>query len=293
MGPHSQHIPKAAGYAVLSAVVYSALSLIVKLIGTQATTDQVLFARYLIGCLILLPWAVLRRKELYPVAEPFQLVKRSICSLLSVGCFFYTLRFLPLGNALVLYNTYPLFIPVIAWALHKIRTPHKMWIGIITGFLGVLMILRPDPESFHPQSVIGLASGVFAAVALIYVRFMTKTASTFQILFYTNFICLLATLALLPFAGGWPSFFLWDRFAFLGAAGIVYLYFNTLSLAKAPARLVAPIMYLTIALGLAADYFVWGLLPDGWSFLGIVCIIAGGVLTLVFGQKELKNFSGK
>lgn len=290
---HKQHIPLAVIYTVLAALCFSLMSLMGKLIGEQASTDTVLFARYVVSLVLILPWVIKNPRDALRVSQPMKLMTRSALTLLALGCFFYALRFISLGDALVLNNTFPLFIPLIAWAFHRIRTPHKMWIGIVLGFFGVVLVLRPGPQFFHAASLIGLASGAFGAFSFIVIRFMTKAVPLIQILFYNFFICFLITGLLLPF--GWTA--LSERTLVLllgvGVFGFAYQYFSTLFLAKASVRITSPLMYLCIVFGVAADYLIWEIVPGAWSIAGMLCIIAGGILTIFFGQKEIRPDSFK
>jgi len=285
---HKEHIPLGVLYTLLAALSFSLMSLLGKLIGQSASTDTVLFARYIVSVIFLAPWIIRNPKETLRIHEPGKLFARSAFTLLSVACFFYSFRFLSLGDALVLNNTFPLFIPLLAWVVHRIRTPHKMWIGISLGFIGVIFILRPGSGFIHPAALFGLASGIFAAISYIIVRFMTKSIPIVQILFYNFLICGLITGALLPI--GWIHFSgkTWLFLSGVGVFGVVYQAFSTLGFAKAPVRLTSPLMYLTIVFGVIADFFIWGIVPDFWSLLGIACVIAGGILTIYFGQKEFR-----
>jgi len=285
---HRQHIPTAAAYAVLAALSYSLMSLFVKLVGERLSTDQVLFGRYVIGLALLSPWVLARRREALKTGHFFKFFIRSFWALLSVGSFFYALRYMPLGNALVLNNTFPLFIPIVTWMAHKIRTPRKLWIGIGLGFLGVAFVLHPQPQAFHLASLIALASGIFAAITLVYIRFMTKETSTFQILFYNFLICSGVTALFLPFDWVAPTgaVLLW----LFGAAifGLIYQYCSTAAIAKASVRLISPLLYLSILFGMVADALIWKLIPDALSIAGAVCIVVGGILTILLGKKEIQ-----
>ncbi len=285
---HVQHVPKAALYGILTSLALALISVFVKIVGERASIDTILFVRYWISFIIILPWALKKPRELLVIGAPGKLILRSAMSLLAIFTFFLSLKSIPVGDALVLNNTYPLFIPIIALVFHKIRTPHKMWYGIAIGFLGVIAALQPNPQSFTIGSLFALASGIFFAFAYVMIRFMTKAFSTVQILFYNFLICGLLTIPFLPI--GWVHFN-WEvglLLVLIALLSVSYQFFSTIALSKAPARITSTFMYLSILFGVIADYLLWDIVPNTWSFVGIFLIILGGIVTIYFGQKEMK-----
>ncbi|HUD01370.1 MAG TPA: DMT family transporter [Rhabdochlamydiaceae bacterium] len=287
---HEQHLPTSILFAVLAAVSFTLMSLLGKFIGDRASTDTVLFARFAISLFILIPWIIKHPHATLKVAHPKKLIWRSCFSLLSFACFFYALRFISLSNAIVLNNTFPLFVPLAALVHSQVQTSRKVWMGIIVGFLGVLLVLQPDIHVFQPYALIALASGIFGAIAIVMIRHLTKTVSTLQILFYYFAFNTVATAIVLPFQ--WqtlPSDILMLLLG-VGIFGALYQLFSTLCYAKSPVRLISPIMSVCIvSSGLIADFFIWREFPNLLGFAGIVLIVIGGTLSIYFGQKELAS----
>jgi drug/metabolite transporter (DMT)-like permease len=287
---HKQHLPTSILFAVIAALSFSTMSLFGKIIGDRASTDTVLFARFAISLIILIPWIIRRPHAALKVAHPKKLLWRSCFSLLSFACFFYSLRFISLTNAIVLNNTFPLFVPLAALVHSQAKTSRKVWLGIIVGFIGVLFVLQPDVHFFQPYSLIALASGIFGAVAIVMIRHLTKTVSTLQILFYYFVFNTAATAVVLPFQ--WQSFSSDILMLLLGVGlcGALYQLFSTLCFAKAPVRLISPILSIVIvAGGLFADFLMWHEAPNFFGFIGISCIVLGGTLSIYFGQQELAS----
>ncbi len=54
------------------------------------------------------------------------------------------------------------------------HTPHKVWLGIVLGFIGVGLVLKPAPGFFQVASIFGLASGILAVIAVMIIRGLTK-----------------------------------------------------------------------------------------------------------------------
>lgn len=284
---HEQHVGRGVFFAILAALSFTLMSLFGKIIGDLASTDTIIFFRFFISLILLTPWIVKDPKAVLHIAKPMTIISRSLFTLLAFVCFFYALKFIPLSNALLLNNSFPLFVPIAVWLMAGHRTSYKVWSGIVLGFIGIALVLQPGSGFFQFASVIGLASGILAAIAIVIIRRLTKIAPVTQILFYNFLICSILTALFLPL--GWQSF---DRRTFLfliavGVFGAAYQLFSTLSYAKAPVRITSPLLFLCIPFGVIADWLFWHKIPDLFALIGMACVIAGGVITIYFGQKEI------
>jgi drug/metabolite transporter (DMT)-like permease len=263
------------------------MTLFSKLLGTDVSTDTILFARFAMSFIVILPWIFKHHKTAFTFSQPLKIFLRSLLTLMGSACFFYSLKDISSTNALLLMNTYPLFIPLFLLALHKIHTPHKVWIGILIGFAGITLVLTPKALFSNAAFLLALSSGVLFAGSIIAMRFLSKSAPLLQILCYNFLIGTLASAVLLPW--GWKSPSLQNCLFLLGVGvfGAIAYFISAIAYAKAPVRITAPISFLSIVLGMFADWWLWGITPDLLNSTGIFCVILGGILTIYFGQKEI------
>ncbi|MBI3259129.1 MAG: DMT family transporter [Ignavibacteriae bacterium] len=284
---HEQHTLLGITFTILAAISFTFMSLLGKIIGERASTDMILFARFFISLILILPWVVKKPQQIIHITHPSKIIFRSLFTFFAFVCFFYSLQFISLADALLLNNTFPLFIPLVTWCLLKAKTPHKVWMGIIVGFIGIALVLNPDPKLFQPISLIALFSGILAAIAIVVIRSLTKTTPTLQILFYNFLICSILSGIALPFR--WKSLNINTLLLLFGVGlfGASYQFFSTLSFAKAPVRLTSPLMFLCIVFGVIADFIIWKHNPTLLTLIGMLCVVLGGIITIYFGQKEL------
>lgn len=73
----------------------------------------------------------------------------------------------------------------------------------------------------------------------------------------------------------------------VGISGAVYQLCSTLSYAKTPVRITSPLMFLCIPFGVLADWLIWHKIPDSFTLVGMGLVIAGGIVTIYFGQREI------
>ncbi len=283
-------------YAIGSAFSFAVMSLLVKLIGNHLPITVILFARFGLSLILILPW--LLRDKTFKVSlrlqKPVMFFLRSLMPLCSLSCTFYAIKFIPLVDALLLNSTAPLFVPLIALLITGARTPFKAILGIMLGFVGVAIILNPGHELLQLPSVIALSAGLFAAIAIVLLRLLSKIYTTNELLFY--YFSTAALISGIAAAIQWQTpenGHLWLLLLGVGIFGTLYQVLATLSYSKAPVRLMSPFMFFMIIFGGLFDWALWGQIPTLETISGMLLIIAGTIITIYFGQREIHSTSHK
>lgn len=170
-------IHKAFIFAGISSLFNSAMLFFVKLGRPTITLPVLILFRFLISFLFVFATSFFIHSE---SGAPFSIksahcplqVVRALCGLASVWCYFYSVSQLSLANTTVLFNTAPLFIPLVAlfWGRFPLVLPV---IGLICmGFVGVILILHPTTSFINGYALIGLLSGFLAAVTYVANRYL-------------------------------------------------------------------------------------------------------------------------
>lgn len=144
--PHysqSKNIKLGVLFALLGSFCNATMSVFVKLIGTGQSTASVTFARFAVGLIIISPWILLTEKNLWSTTHLGKLFVRSVTTLLAIATFLYALKYIPLTTTVVLNNTFPLFTPILAFILLKVKSPPIQWASVVIGFIGVVLVLQP------------------------------------------------------------------------------------------------------------------------------------------------------
>ena len=291
---HKQSIPLGILYAILSAFFFAAMSVFVKKASPELPTSMLLFFRFGTSFILLLPWILTDSSFSLKVAEPGRYILRILASLLALFLLFYTIKFIPLTDGLMLNNTAPLFVPIIAWVLVRATISKKAIIGIVIGFIGVGIILHPSIAVFKPVSLLALIAGVLASLAIVQMRLISKTSSTKQMLFY--YFLVSAVISGIFAAIQWRSpanASLWWYLAGIGLFGTLYQVFATFSYVTAPVRLMSPFTFLIVVFGALFDWLIWNNAPTWATLGGALLVIIGSIMTVVFGHKEIKSNSLK
>jgi drug/metabolite transporter (DMT)-like permease len=242
--------------------------------------------QYGISFLVFVPWAAgagwlhLRTEHLW--LQLFRSLAGSVCQLL----FFMAVESIPLLDSVLLSNAAPLFIPIVVYIWFRKSVAPLVWVSLLIGMAGIVMIIKPGPQMFHnPASLIALIAGLFSALALVATNKLAETEPPVRILIY-NFG--LSTLLLVPFCiWAWKPLTAKQWLLLLGV-GIFYAlqYLIILAYRYASAAELSPFNYTVVIFSGLLGWRFFGNVPDIAAVAGTILICAGGILSIRAGHAE-------
>ena len=277
---HTDNLKRGALYLIASGLLFACSGAMVKVASARLPNEMVVFFRSALGLLALSPWLWRRGWGALKTRHPFAHLWRGLCGLGAMYCYFYAIAHMPLGEATLLNYASPLFIPFLAFLLLGEGVSRRLWFAIGVGFVGIVLILKPGLDLFRPVSLVGLASGLFTAFAMVGIRRLTRSESASRIVFYFSLVCTVGSAAPLAWAWRTPEPELWALLILIGAVASLAQLLLTRAYAHAPAAQVGPFTYSTVVFATFIGLVFWGEVPDVYSFLGAVLVVAAGVLTL-------------
>lgn len=265
-----------SGFILTAATSYACMGAFVKF-GKKIPDEQLVFMRNFVCLLLLLPWILIPKpKPLETKVFPNHLI-RGIAGLLNMYCFFFSIHYIILTDAMLLNNTMPLFIPLVLLLWKRKKITLKLIPGLIIGFLGVILILQPGRTLFHPAAFAALASGLFMSISMAGIRELGRDEPVYRILFY--YFLISSTISALLLTWGWQNQSLegWMLLLGVGTFAFVYQFFLTRGYQYAPAQKISPLIYFAVILSGMFDWIFWGKKPDIFSFVGIGLVIVGAI----------------
>jgi drug/metabolite transporter (DMT)-like permease len=231
------------------------------------------------GSLIVLFTLLALRPELRVHALPRRMglnLTRNLVHYASQYGWSLSLTLLPLATVFALEFTMPAWTALLAvWLLHERMTPSRLGV-VVFGLIGVLVILRPGIASFNPASVLVLAAAFGYAITMITTKQLTRTETTFGIIFWMAVIQFPISLL-----GSDPSFVTRfdarDILPLLGvaSAGLSSHYCLSNAFRAGDATLVVPLDFMRIPLIAVIGWAFYGEALDIFVLLGALIIIAG------------------
>jgi drug/metabolite transporter (DMT)-like permease len=260
------------------------MNALVKWYSQHYSSMQLLFYRNIIGLLIFITIVAAHGgKSLLQTQRPMGHFWRGVLGTSSLGLSFYCYYHLPLGTAVSIVLTYPLFVALFSkWYLGE-SMPRQFWLYLLLGFAGVVLISQPTMGGEWWIIALGLLNALLWAMARMTTRSLTRTDKSVTISFYYLLIGSIGpAVFLLSIPDQWQPLQQSDCIGLLmlGSMGAIAQLLLTRALALAPAWRVAPLEYSLLLWAIGFDWLWWDKLPAFASLVGAALIAVVGVSLL-------------
>ncbi|MBP2311026.1 DMT family transporter [Azospirillum soli] len=272
---------QAIGCFLLAILLFAGMDTLIKYLSAGYPVAQLMFVRSAVAVLLVGGisiarggWSGMRTRR--PLAH----VWRAFAGLLSMGCFFYAFKHLPLAEVYVLSFAGPLFITALSMPLLGEPVGWRRWAAVLVGFGGVVVMARPEADAPLLPVLVGLAAAFFYALAMIAVRGLSRTESNTAIVVYLLLTTTVVSgIAAVPVwqAPGLADAGLMLLVGTLGAGAQVLM---TQAFRLAPAAVVAPFEYTGMIWATLFGFLVFGDVPTPTVLTGAGVIIASGLYIL-------------
>lgn len=218
-------------YACIAFLMGTLMSAAVKWIGDDLPLLQIIFLRFLVGIIFLVPICWKKEKNtILNITNWHKHLFRAILGIIAIGCFYYSLNQVSLVNYATLHHIYPLFVLLLSYFFLKEKIKLSQWIAIVLGFLGILIITKPTLDSSLIPVVVLLFGSCIAAASDILVKSLTKTESSFKIVLSFFGISTLFLGSFMPFIWVNPAnSYVWIGILVVGLSGVSMQYLLTQS----------------------------------------------------------------
>ena len=275
---------RGAAWLLASALMFSVMNGLAKLLGDQLHPFQVAFFRCLFGFLPLAPF-LLRAgaQQIWPRRPGLQVV-RSVAGILTMLTLFWSLAHLPLALAVAIFFTKPLFMVGLAVAFLGERVRWRRWLATGIGFVGVLVMLRPG-GGIGVAALAALAGAFGMGVVLVLVKKLTASETPTAMVFWFLAAGAVGTLPPALAVWQWPSGTQWLLLAALGGIGGGAQILATRAYRVGEATVITPVDYFQLLFSAVIGIAVFGEVPDGWTMAGAAIVVAS---TLYIVEREAR-----
>lgn len=282
--------PVAGGLLVLtSALLFAGVGALVKVASADLPTEVIVFSRNAVAMAFLLPWLAIRHQKVGLKTNCLHLhLLRAAAGLSAMYCFFIALKLLRLADAMLLCYTLPIFIPIIEWFWLKEPVSRQTKIAVMVGFIGIALVLKPGFGLFQAAGLVGLASGLLAALAIVGIRRMTVTEPVVRVVFY--FTVFGTLVSAIPLAWAWENPegpLLWVLCA-MGVLAIMAQTCLTKGYSLAPAGQVGPFSYGNVVFAALMGWVFWGETLDTLTLVGAVLTCSAGIIATYRSERHIK-----
>ena len=226
---------------------------------------------------------------------------RGLLSAASVFCFFYAASHIPLGIAAILFNTTPIFIPLLAILFLKEHTSFPVYAGIVISLIGVVVALHPGFNGLiSVGSFIGLTAGFLMAISQVMLRSLSRRKeSVDKIVFYQYLMCVVSALIIigvetmlsgrhigtLVHINMKDLFFVIAMLLILGILGFFAQRVLTKAFQYMAAAKLAPFLYVSVPISSIIGWVIWRQQFTISNGIGTILVVFG--ICIISFEKQL------
>jgi drug/metabolite transporter (DMT)-like permease len=279
-------ILRGLGLVTIAMIVLPGQDTIAKYISDSVSPGQITWARFLLQAVFTLPFLLYAQgsRGLVP-NRLWPNVLRGALIAGSATLFFTAIKFMPIADALAIFFIEPFILTILSAVIDKEHVGWRRRIAVITGFVGVLIVVQPSWSVFGPFALVpALGGSLFACYALLNRRLAAfDTPLTMQFTAGVSALLVLTVVLAVGEAARIPDL----APSSLGAREVGFLIlmgvFGTSghllfvhAARLAPSSLIAPMQYVEIVAAAVFGYLVFGDFPSAWKWVGIAVVVASG-----------------
>ncbi|HCU06178.1 MAG TPA: hypothetical protein DIC42_01145 [Holosporales bacterium] len=268
-----------------------------KFVSKETPTAIIVFYRILIALIWLSP-IIIKNGGFYLLKSKISHIHiiRGILTALTTGCTYYAYRYLPLGTATSIGLSGPLFITVMAVLFLKEKLTIKKIVCILSGYVGVIIIVKPGSVNLSADLTLALMAAVIGNLLIaghvILLKVVSKTDSALTILLYNTLVPLLC----------WGGYILTDTHLYnycyaipiqdlqflmgIGLAGLSLQFCYTKAITFEDASFVSPLEYIRIVMAIPLGILVFNETFNIYVIIGAAIIMASTYSLLKLEQSS-------
>ena len=266
-------------FMCLASTFFPLMNGLVKLMSQRYSSEQVVWARTF-GHLILVLLVLLPRygTGIVKTQRPGLQILRSCMLLASTMLYFTAIKFISIAQASAISFLTPLLVMVLAGPMLKEKITPARAMGVVVGFIGVLVVVRPGSAVFQPAALLIVANSFCYAIYQLLTRRVAGTDRPETSVVYSALVGSVLMSLVVPFSWTTPTGLV-DCLLLgsLGALGALGHYCLARAMTYAPANFVSPFSYWQMVGSVAVGYLMFAEFPDLFTWLGTALIIAAGL----------------
>ena len=227
--------------------------------------------------------------------KPLLLIFRGTIGFAALLAYFYDMAHIPLGVAVTYNKTSPLFLAFFAWLFLGEKLPKSAILALIFGFLGIVLIAKPDGFALSKYDMLGIFSGIGAALAYTSIKELKNyydtrvIALSFMLAGTIGPIILMIIAQFIQVDGDFdfilakfimPKTIDWIYIVVVGISATISQLLMTKSYSITKAGIAGTITYTQILFAVLIGTILGDKFPDFYTMLGMVLIVIAGLLVL-------------
>ena len=287
---------KAIAIILLAIFLFDVMGAIIKHLGARYPAQQLSMLRNVFG-LIPSVLVLFYSRAWRESGRPVRLVQWKLAIArggfvtIAQFCFYLSLIHLEFATASTIAFSGALFVTLLSIPILGHRVGIWRWSAVGTGFVGIVLVMRPDAGSFNVYALLPVCAALGYAASSVTAQLFDKSVPTALINLYALAGALAGAIMLVVFTGGYVEVVTYQDWLWLLAMGIaggsaVFCLVTAYRL-TAPSNL-APFEYFSIPFAFLLGWVFFDETPFHRLIPGVFLIIGGGLL-IVWRERKAKT----
>ena len=220
-----------------------------------------------------------RISDILNTKQPYIQFSRGVILSLNNCLVVYTFTLLGLVETHAIIACYPLIVAGLSVPFLGERFGWRRWMAIFTGFIGVIIILRPNTNVITEGSIFAIVGAIMFAVYLILTRYVSRSDTAITSFFWTGIggTVTMSIISLFIWDDILKEDYLWLLLMCVLSAGSHFMMVKTLQVAEA--SVVQPFSYLQLVFGSIIGVTIFSESIDLMIIVGALVVIGSGLFT--------------
>jgi len=301
-----ENTPKAIFLIIVGMSSVAFQDTLIKYLSSETNIFLILLFRASLGIIFLSIFLKIKKEPLiFKTNYPFLTIIRVLLFYSAFILYFFSLTKLSLATAVTLFFVSPFFITILSMIFLNETIGLRRWIALLIGFIGVILVMDPKINDFNIYATFPVICALFYALTMIIQKITSSEDNLYSQVFHIYIAATVLSIITGLFIGGgyyydssndhyqfifraWSlnNIYIIFSLLFIGIMGFISFLciFQAYRIGSPPS--VAPFEYILIVLSLLLSWIIWNETLNLKGYLGLLCIVFGGIYTLIRERKK-------
>ena len=292
-----QNNTKGIIFILLGMATFSIQDALIKFIYNDAALYELYFGRTLAAIILLVSYLILSKKKIILKSHyPLLTTIRVICFFFGFSFFYISLTYMTLATANALFFCCPFFVSILAIIFLNEKIGIRRWSAIVTGFIGVYIVLNPDFSNFNYMKLAPIACAFCYAISMTITKITSDKDNVYTQMLHLYIGAIIISILFFIFTGTgqfnnfndptfqfifreWFTnpFYAWPYIISMGLISVLAFYFILNAYSIASPSVVSLFEYSLIIWAILIGYMLFDNIPTTRTLFGATVIIIAGI----------------
>ena len=294
-------------FILLGMATFSIQDALIKFIYNDAALYELYFGRTLAAIMLLVGYLKFSKKKIdLKTHYPLLTTIRVVCFFFGFSFFYISLTYMTLATANALFFCCPFFVSILAIIFLKEKIGIRRWSAIITGFIGVYIVLNPDFSNFNYLELAPIACALCYAISMTITKITSDKDNVYTQMLHLYIGAIIISIFFFIFTGNGqfnnfdnPTFqfifrewftnpsYAWPFIISMGLISVLAFYFILNAYSIASPSVVSLFEYSLIIWAMLIGYILFDNIPSIRTLLGATIIIGAGIY--IYLREKIKE----